>query len=55
MSKEIELSFIVINIPPISSVTKDKPKHKENHDLKTIEEDCDTFSICTYKSFEKGA
>jgi len=31
------------------------PTHKENHvdDLKTMEEDCDTFSICTYKSFEK--
>ena len=37
-------------------VIKDKTKHKENHvdDLKTIEEDCDTFSRCKYKSFAKG-
>jgi len=29
---------------------------KENHvdDLKTMEEDCDTFPICTYKNFESG-
>jgi len=55
---KIELSFIVINISPYPlCVTKDKPTHKENHvdDLKTMEEDCDTLSICIYKNFEKEA
>jgi len=37
-------------------VTKHKPTHKDNlvDDLKPMEEDCEAFSICKYKNFEKG-
>ena len=44
-------------IPYPLFVTKEKKTPKVNHvdDLKTMEEDSDTFCICTYKNFEKGA
>ena len=44
-------------IPIPSQSLSQKPTLKENHvdDLKTMEDYCNTFSICTYNNFEKGA
>ena len=47
MSKKRAIIHCDKYIPYPSFVTKDKQTHKENHadDLKTMEEDCGTFSI----------
>jgi len=36
------------------SFTRNRSTHHVD-DLKTMEEDCDTLSLCTYKNFQKGS
>ena len=43
--EKLNLSFFVINISPIVSLSQKISQHIK----KIMEEDCDTFSICTYR------